>query len=107
MARARGRGKRPATRRRGLGNRVIIPRRKTSELNNLSEIPYKDVELLKNYITERGRILPRRITGTTARTHAPPPPGPVPGRARDRLVESGVKPAWSRIRDAAGISCYS
>ncbi len=68
MARARGRGKRPATRRRGLGNRVIIPRRKTSELNNLSEIPYKDVELLKNYITERGRILPRRITGTTART---------------------------------------
>ncbi len=68
MARARGRGKRTATRRRGLGNRVIIPRRKTSELNNLSEIPYKDVELLKNYITERGRILPRRITGTTART---------------------------------------
>jgi small subunit ribosomal protein S18 len=68
MARARGKGKRPSTRRRGLGNRVIIPRRKTSELNNLSEIPYKDVELLKNYITERGRILPRRITGTTART---------------------------------------
>ncbi len=70
MARAKGRGKnkRISTRRRGLGNRVIIPRRKTSELNKLSEIPYKDVELLKNYITERGRILPRRITGTTART---------------------------------------
>ncbi len=70
MARAkgRGRGKGSTTRRRGLGNRIIIPRRKTSELNKLSEIPYKDVELLKNYITERGRILPRRITGNTART---------------------------------------
>ena len=66
MARAKRKG--TTSRRRGLGNRVIIPRRKTSELNKLSEIPYKDVELLKNYITERGRILPRRITGNTART---------------------------------------
>ncbi len=66
--RGKGRGKGGAARRRGLGNRIIIPRRKTSELNRLKEIPYKDVELLKNYITERGRILPRRITGNTART---------------------------------------
>ena len=50
------------------GNRIIVPRRKTSELNKLPEIPYKDVELLKNYLTERGRIIPRRITGNTART---------------------------------------
>ena len=50
------------------GNRIIVPRRKTSELNKLDEIPYKDVELLKNYLTERGRIIPRRITGNTART---------------------------------------
>ncbi len=71
MARRRGiRGKKGtgANRRRGLGNRIIIPRRKTSELNGLEEIPYKDVDLLKNYITERGRILPRRITGNTAST---------------------------------------
>lgn len=69
MARgSRGRGKSKTPRRRGLGNRIIIPRRKTSELNKLEEIPYKDVELLKNYLTERGRILPRRITGNTART---------------------------------------
>ena len=67
-ARAKAKGKGGAARRRGLGNRVIIPRRKTSELNKLSEIPFKDVELLKNYITERGRILPRRITGNSART---------------------------------------
>lgn len=57
-----------AARRRGLGNRIIIPRRKTSELNKLAAIPYKDVELLKNYLTERGRILPRRISGNTAST---------------------------------------
>ena len=62
------RGKNNASRRRGLGNRIIIPRRKTSELNKLETIPYKDVELLKNYLTERGRILPRRITGNTAST---------------------------------------
>ena len=28
-------------------------------------IDYKDVELLKKFITERGKILPRRITGTS------------------------------------------
>lgn len=27
-------------------------------------IDYKDVETLKKYTTERGKILPRRITGT-------------------------------------------
>lgn len=63
MAKGKGGG-----RRRGLGNRIIIPRRKTSELNRLDEIPFKDVELLKNYLTERGRILPRRITGNNAST---------------------------------------
>jgi len=31
-------------------------------------IDYKDVEKLKKYITERGKILPKRITGTCA-TH--------------------------------------
>jgi small subunit ribosomal protein S18 len=60
--------KKKTNRRWVYGNRIIIPRRKTSELNKLDAIPYKDVELLKNYLTERGRIIPRRITGNTART---------------------------------------
>src|SRR4030043_168251 len=30
-------------------------------------IDYKDIRILKNYITERGKILPRRVTGTCAR----------------------------------------
>ena len=29
-------------------------------------IDYKDVEKLKKYITDRGKILPKRITGTCA-----------------------------------------
>ena len=29
-------------------------------------IDYKDVENLNNYVTERGKILPKRITGTCA-----------------------------------------
>ena len=31
------------------------------------EIDYKDHELLKQYITETGKIVPSRITGTSAR----------------------------------------
>jgi small subunit ribosomal protein S18 len=30
-------------------------------------IDYKDVDLLKKFITERGKLLPRRLTGLTAR----------------------------------------
>lgn len=32
-----------------------------------TEIDYKDVPKLKKYITERGKILPRRISGTCAK----------------------------------------
>lgn len=31
------------------------------------EIDYKDIETLKNYVTETGKIVPSRITGTSAR----------------------------------------
>jgi small subunit ribosomal protein S18 len=30
-------------------------------------IDYKDVNMLKHYVTERGKIIPRRITGATAK----------------------------------------
>lgn len=32
-----------------------------------SEISYRDVAKLKKYVSERGKILPRRITGTCAK----------------------------------------
>ena len=31
------------------------------------EIDYKDIETLKKYINERGKILPRRVTGACAK----------------------------------------
>jgi small subunit ribosomal protein S18 len=32
----------------------------------IKEVDYKDIETLKNFITDRGKILPRRITGVSA-----------------------------------------
>jgi len=34
---------------------------------NIKHIDYKDLELLKAYVTETGKIVPSRITGTSAR----------------------------------------
>jgi small subunit ribosomal protein S18 len=31
-----------------------------------AKIDYKDVELLSKFVTERGKILPKRVTGTCA-----------------------------------------
>ena len=35
--------------------------------NHIDYIDYKDIELLKRYISEKGKILPRRVTGTCAK----------------------------------------
>lgn len=35
-------------------------------VDHLDEVDYKDVAKLKRYITEKGKILPRRQTGTCA-----------------------------------------
>jgi len=34
--------------------------------NHIEYIDYKDTELLKRFISERGKILPRRVSGTSA-----------------------------------------
>ena len=34
--------------------------------NKIQKIDWKDVDLLKKFISDRGKILPRRITGTKA-----------------------------------------
>ncbi|MEC4813020.1 MAG: 30S ribosomal protein S18 [Scytonema sp. PMC 1069.18] len=41
-------------------------RRRLSPIKPGEPIDYKDVDLLRKFITERGKILPRRITGLTA-----------------------------------------
>lgn len=39
--------------------------------NKVTHIDFKDVELLKRFINERGKILPRRVTGTSAKWQRP------------------------------------
>lgn len=41
--------------------------RRVSPIKPGEPIDYKDVDLLRRFITERGKILPRRITGLTAK----------------------------------------
>lgn len=36
-------------------------------VNKIKHIDYKDTETLKKFISERGKILPRRVTGTSAK----------------------------------------
>lgn len=42
-------------------------RKRLSPIKPSDPIDYKDTELLRKFITERGKILPRRITGLTSR----------------------------------------
>jgi small subunit ribosomal protein S18 len=35
--------------------------------NDVKYIDYKDVKLLQRYVNEQGRIIPKRITGTSAK----------------------------------------
>ncbi len=42
-------------------------RRRLSPIKPDEPIDYKDVDLLRKFVTERGKILPRRITGLTAK----------------------------------------
>lgn len=51
-------------RRRGGGMR----RKKVCQFcaEKIEDIDYKDVELLQKYVTDRGKILPKRVTGTCA-----------------------------------------
>ena len=57
------------------------PRRKVCHFcaNKIEEIDYKEVATLRKYTSERGKILPRRISGTCARNQ--------------RMVTSAVKRA--------------
>ncbi len=50
-------------------NKKKVLRQKVCRLtvDRVTYIDYKDIGMLKHYITERGKIIPRRITGATAR----------------------------------------
>lgn len=35
--------------------------------HGITHIDYKDIDVLKRFVSERGKILPRRVTGTSAK----------------------------------------
>ena len=57
---------RPTARPRRRLNRSF-PRRRIDI--NVDAVDFKNTELLKKFITEKGRILPRRVTGMPAKWH--------------------------------------
>jgi small subunit ribosomal protein S18 len=44
-----------------------VSRQRTSPIHAGEMINYKNVDLLRRFITEQGKILPRRLTGVTAK----------------------------------------
>jgi small subunit ribosomal protein S18 len=65
MPRGAARGKAASKRKK----KRALSRNKVCRLtvDRVEFIDYKDVAMLKHYVTERGKIIPRRITGATAR----------------------------------------
>lgn len=61
MAREQGSDRAPA-------RRYFLPRKKTCRFceKDVREIDYKNVDILKRYVADRGKIAPRRLTGTCA-----------------------------------------
>jgi len=55
-------------RKQGADNNLFSKRKKQCPFTaaGIKSIDYKDVETLKQFITERGKIIPRRITGVSA-----------------------------------------
>ena len=50
-------------------DRVRRPRRKICQgcVDHIENVDYKDIAMLKKYVSESGKILPRRITGNCAK----------------------------------------
>ena len=44
---------------------MVAKKQKISPISINQKIDYKDIDLLKLFITEQGKILPRRATGVT------------------------------------------
>ena len=51
------------------GPRIRKPKRKVCHacINKVTTVDYKDFNMLKKYTSERGKILPRRISGNCAK----------------------------------------
>jgi small subunit ribosomal protein S18 len=62
------RGDRPERPERGQFRKFFPPKRKFCRFcqRNVRTIDFKNVEILRKYVPDRGKISPRRITGTCA-----------------------------------------
>ena len=67
MGRGKGKGKKDL-KKRDRGN-ALFKRRKFCRFTaeKVVEIDYKDIDVLKDFVQENGKIMPARITGTKAR----------------------------------------
>jgi len=67
--RGKGKGKGKGKGRDGRGRGQLFRRRKFCRFTaeGIKQIDYKDINLLKDFINENGKIIPARITGTKAR----------------------------------------
>ena len=65
-AKAKGKGKDGKRRERGNN---LFKRKKFCRFTaeGVKEIDYKDIDILKDFVQENGKIMPARITGTKAR----------------------------------------
>ncbi|MGW8182601.1 MAG: 30S ribosomal protein S18 [Burkholderiales bacterium] len=65
----RGKGGKFTKGRDGRGRGQLFRRRKFCRFTaeGIKQIDYKDINLLKDFINENGKIIPARITGTKAR----------------------------------------
>jgi small subunit ribosomal protein S18 len=52
---------------RGTKGKVFFKKKVCKFCLQKLKIDYKDADVLRRYVTERGKILPRRITGTCAK----------------------------------------
>jgi small subunit ribosomal protein S18 len=65
----RGRGDDKKDDKKGGQRRGLFRRRKVCKFcaDKIDDINYKDVKLLSGFVPERGKVLPRRISGTCAK----------------------------------------
>ena len=68
MAFGRGKPKGKDRKKDDKNSRPLFKRRKFCRFTaeKIKEVDYKDIEILKDFINENGKIIPARITGTKA-----------------------------------------
>ena len=67
LGRGKGKGKKDI-KKRDRGN-ALFKRRKFCRFTaeKVTELDYKDIDVLKDFVQENGKIMPARVTGTKAR----------------------------------------